>query len=261
MQGQWWSSDPSKAAAERFYLVYSPIWMALMGIVMLTGMYRQWSDAGFMLFGLGLAAPLVLVPYLTPSAADARKPIWQTAWFRFNVWIAIFVFIGSYFFTHYFFDVVGMWYGFPTTWNLQAELVGDSERTVPLFLYPVTQAYFMTYHVGATVLYRWLGTRFALGRPAKIAVIAMLAYVVAFAETFFMAIPALSDVFSYADRSRMLLYGSMFYGSFFVISIPVFARIDEPKPWTLGQTIMSALGVSMAVFIVLDVWAKLLGPL
>jgi cycloeucalenol cycloisomerase len=154
-----------------------------------------------------------------------------------------------------------MRYGFPTQWNLEAELVGDSERTVPLFLYALTQAYFMTYHVGATVLYRFLVTRFALGRPGKIAVIVVLAYVVAFAETFFMAVPALSDVFEYADRERMLLYGSMFYGSFFVISIPVFARIDEDQPWSLGRTAMSALGVSMAVFIVLDLWAKLLGPL
>jgi cycloeucalenol cycloisomerase len=260
-RGQWWSSDPSKAAAERFYLLYSPIWIALMGIVMLTGMYRSWGDVGFMLLGLGVAAPLVLVPYLTPNAAEARKPAWDTTWFRFNVWIAIFVFVGSYFFTHYFFDVVGMRYAFPTGWNLEAELVGDSERTVPLFLYPLTQAYFMTYHVGATVLYRWLGTRFALGRAGKIAVIAVLAYVVAFAETFFMAVPALADVFEYADRGRMLLWGSMFYGSFFVISIPVFAEIDERKPWTLGQTVMSALGVSMAVFIVLDVWAKAIGTI
>jgi cycloeucalenol cycloisomerase len=68
-------------------------------------------------------------------------------------------------------------------------------------------------------------------------------------------------VFQYADRGRMLLWGSMFYGSFFVISIPVFAGIDEDNPWSLGRTAMSALGVSMAVFIVLDLWAKLLGPL
>jgi cycloeucalenol cycloisomerase len=258
---QWWSSDPGKAAAERFYLVYSPIWMALVGIVMLTGMYRSWGDVGFMLFGLGVAAPLVLVPYLAPNAAETRKRVWETTWFRFNVWIAIFVFVGSYFFTHYFFDVVGMRYGFPTQWNFEAELVGDSERTVPLFLYPLTQAYFMTYHVGATVLYRWLGTRHRLGRPGKIAVIAVLAYVVAFAETFFMAVPALADVFEYADRGRMLLWGSLFYGSFFVISIPVFAGIDEGRPWGLGRTVMSALGVSMGVFIVLDLWAKVIGTI
>jgi cycloeucalenol cycloisomerase len=258
---QWLSSDPGKAAAERFYLIYSPIWIAFVGIVMLTGMYRAWSDPGYMLFGLGVAAPLVLVPYVLPRAEDVAKPVWDTSWFRFNLWIAIFVFFGSYVGTHYFFDVVGMRYGFPTTWNLQAELVGDSEATVPLFLYPLTQAYFMTYHVVMTVILRWLSTRFALGRLAKALVIAALAYAVAFAETFFMAIPALADVFEYADRGRMLAWGSIFYGTYFIVSMPVFASIDEERPWTLWQVVGSALAVSMGVFFLLDFWAMWLGPL
>jgi cycloeucalenol cycloisomerase len=260
-RAQWWSSNPAKARVERLYLIYSPIWIALVGLVMLTGMYRNWGDAGYMVFGLGVAAPLVLIPYLAPPPDQADLPFWRTTWFRFNLWIGIFVFVGSYFFTHYFFDVVGMRYGFPTSWNLQAELVGDSEATVPLFLYPLTQAYFMTYHVGATVVYRCLSTRFSLGVPGKVAVVCLLAYVVAFAETFFMAVPALADVFEYADRGRMLLWGSMFYGSFFVVSVPVFAGLDEDRAWTLRRTMVSALGVSMGVFVVLDLWAKLLGPL
>lgn len=259
--GQWLSSDPGKAAAERFYLIYSPIWIVFVAIVMLTGMYRGWSDPGYMLFGLGVAAPLFLVPYLNPSPEDANRPVWDTTWFRFNLWIAILVFFGSYVGTHYFFDIVGMRYGFPTGWNLQAELVGRSEGSVPLFLYPLTQAYFVTYHVVMTVILRWLSTRFSLGRVARALVIAALAYVVAFAETFFMAIPALADVFEYADRGRMLAWGSMFYGTYFIVSLPVFARIDEERPWSLWWVIGSALAVSMAVFFLLDFWAKCLGPL
>lgn len=258
---QWWSSNPRKAAAERFYMLYSPVWMAVVGMVMLSGIYRSWSDAGFMLFGLGVAAPLILVPYLTARGEEAHTPFWQTTWFRFNLWIAIFVFVGSYVGTHYFFDVVGMRYAFPTTWNLEAELVGDSGQRVPLFLYPLTQAYFMTYHVAATVVYRRLSTRLSLGRLGRVGVLAVLAYAVAFGETFFMAVPALADVFEYADRGRMLLWGSMFYGSYFVISIPVFAQLDEDQPWSLGRVSLSALGVSMAVMLVLDAWAKLIGPL
>jgi cycloeucalenol cycloisomerase len=259
--GRWWSTNPRKAAAERFYLLYSPIWIVVVGVVMLSGMYRAWTDAGFMLFGLALAAPLVLVPYLTARAEEAARPFWQTVWFRINLWIAIFVFVGSYVFTHYFFDVVGMHYAFPTTWNYQAELVGHSGRSVPLFLYPMTMAYFMTYHIGAGVLYRKLATTLALGKLGRVAVIVVLAYAVAFAETFCMAVPALADVFSYADRTRMLIWGSLFYGSFFVISIPAFIELDEHEPWTLTRTVGSALAVSMAVFIVLDTWAKFIGPL
>ncbi|PRQ05996.1 hypothetical protein [Enhygromyxa salina] len=259
--GQWLSSNPAKARVERLYLIYSPIWIALVGLVMLTGMYRSWGDPGYMLFGLGVAAPLWLIPYLVLPPDSASVPFWRTQWFRLNLWIGIFVFVGSYVFTHYFFDVVGMRYGFPTQWNLQAELVGDSDATVPLFLYPLTQAYFMTYHVVTTVVLRYLSTRWSLKLLGKVAVVGLLAYVVAFAETFFMAVPALDDVFEYADRGRMLVWGSMFYGSFFVISIPVFAGIDEDRTWTIRRTALSALGVSMAVFVVLDVWAKIIGPL
>jgi cycloeucalenol cycloisomerase len=254
--GRWLSEHPGKAAIERFTLIYSPIWIAWVGLVMLTGMYRSWSDLGYMLFGLGAAAPLVVVPYLR-FRSRAGERFWQTSWFRLNLWVAIFVFFGSYVGTHYFFDVVGMRYGFPTQWNLGAELVGDSDGQVPLFLYPLTQAYFMTYHVVMTVLLRYVGTRFELGRAGKAALIGVLAYAVAFAETFFMAVPALADVFEYADRGRMLAWGSVFYGTYFIVSLPVFARIDEDRPWTLAEVVGSALAVSMAVFFLLDFWAKL----
>jgi cycloeucalenol cycloisomerase len=258
---RWLSEDPSKAAAERWALIYTPVWIAFVGVVMLTGVYRNWSDPGFMAFGLAAAAPLILVPLLRPSRADAGKPAWDCAWLRANLWIAIFVFFGSYVGTHYFFDVVGMRYGFPTTWNLGAELVGDSDGEVPLFLYPLTQAYFMTYHVGMTVVLRALTTRFELGKLGRGLILVVLAYVVAFAETFFMAIPALGDVFEYADRGRMLAWGSVFYASYFVVSVPVFARLDEDRPWTVWEVVGSALAVSMAVFFLLDGWAKVIGPI
>ncbi|MCA9683296.1 MAG: hypothetical protein KC431_05670 [Myxococcales bacterium] len=270
-RARWLSEHPDKAAAERFYLLYSPLWIAFVGAVMLSGAFRSWGDPGYMIFGLAVAAPLVLVPLLSPRPGEAKLRFWQTTWFRLNLWIAIYVFIGSYFFTHYFFDVLGMRYRFPTQWNLQAELVGSDRalepdliaggRAVPLFLYPMTLAYFMTYHVGMTVALRWLGGRFALGKVGKVVALVVLAYVTAFAETFFMAVPALEEVFEYLDRERMLIFGSIFYACFFVVSVPIFSRIDEDEPWTLTRTAGSALAAGMVVFIILDLWAMVLGPL
>ena len=262
-RGQWFSSSPAKARYERFALIYSPMWIAMMGLVMLTGLYRSWDDPGYMAFGVLLAAPLILAPVLTTKVGEGAswRAIVGSTWLRINVWIAIFVFVGSYVCTHYFFDVVGMRYGFPTRWNFDATLVGHSDGEVPLFLYPVTQAYFMTYHVAATVALRWLSTRYELGALGRALVVAVLAYVVAFAETFFMAIPALADVFEYADRGRMLAWGSLFYGTFFVVSVPAFARVDEGERWTMLRTVSSALAVSMAVVLGLELWATLLGRL
>ncbi|NVB43082.1 hypothetical protein G6O69_34990 [Pseudenhygromyxa sp. WMMC2535] len=274
---RWLSSNPQKAAAERFYLFYTPVWITFMAVVMLSGIYRRWGDPGFMLFGTAVAAPMILVPMLgarkpgPDQPAQPAQPFWRSVWLRLNLWNAIFVFIGSYFFTHYFFDVLGMRYRFPTQWNLQAALVGTGDpldpgllgggREVPLFLYPLTLAYFMTYHVAMTVTLRWLRTRFELGTLGRVVALVVLAYATAFAETFFMAIPALEDVFEYLDRGRMLAWGSVFYACFFVVSVPMFARIDEDEPWTAGRTAISALATGMAVFIILDLWALVLGPL
>lgn len=258
-----WSKRPARAAFERFALFYSPIWIAAMATVMLTGVYRSWSDPVYMIFGVALAAPLVLWPALgmAASADEAQEPWWRRSWVRHNLWIAIFVFVGSYVCTHYFFDVAGMRYGFPTRWHLEAELVGERGEPVPLFLYFVTQAYFMTYHIGAVVALRTLSERLSLGPLGRAVVVVILAYAVAFAETFCMAVPILADVFEYADRGRMLAVGSIFYGSFFVVSVPVFARFDEDRAWSLGETAASSLAVSMVVVLVLDLWAKLIGGL
>lgn len=263
MAGRLWSENPSKARAEKLYLAYSPVWMAFVGIVMLGGLYREWSDATFLAFGLGVAAPLVLIPLLRPHPADRGRRFWETTWFRLNLWIAIFVWIGSYFLTHYFFDILGMRYRFPTTWNLDASLVGSDTGKVPFFLYPLTQAYFMTYHVVMVVALRYLTTRFGLRGVVRAICIFALAYVVAFAETFFMAIPQLEDVFFYIDRERMLTYGSIFYACYFVVSLPLIARLDEPpsERWPLRKVALEALAAGMLVFVLLDAWALVLGKL
>lgn len=258
----WWSTNPSKARFEAFALLYSPAWMALVGVVMLSGAYRSWGELGYMAFGLAAGLPLWLIPCLLDSPEQRRAPLRQT-WFRLNLWIALFVFVGSYVCTHYFFGVVGMRYGFPTQWTLEAELIGREPGSVPLFLYPLTHAYFVTYHVGATVLRRYLRARLSLGPLASLALLLVLAYGVAFAETFCMAVPALADVFEYADRQRMLVIGSIFYGSFFVVSLPVFETLeaDPEAPWPLSRVVLSSLGVGMAVVLLLDMWAKLFGSL
>jgi cycloeucalenol cycloisomerase len=244
-------------------MVYTPLWIAIVGVVMLSGAYRAWGDVAYMVFGVGVAAPFVLVPLLRPGRVDRERRIWDASWFRLNLWVAILVWFGSYFGTHYFFDVLGMRYGFGTTWNLDAAVVGSGRGEVPLFLYPLTHAYFMTYHVVMVVVLRHLSARFGLGRIARAAVIFALAYSVAFAETLFMAIPRLEDVFIYLDRTRMLLVGSLFYSCYFVVSVPMISRVDEPpdQRWPLRRVAIESLATAMIVLILLDGWALALGRL
>ncbi len=272
----WFSADPGKAWAERFFLLYTPVWILAVAAVMLTGALKRWGDAGFMAFAVAVAAPLLVIPALAHRRVPALAATsWtHSYWLKFNLWIFIFVWIGTYFLTHYFFDVLGMRYAFPTRWTLDAALVGRSDATVPLFMYPLTQAYFVSYHAGMLVVLRRIRRALNLDRLSPgtarwprqlllaLATLA-LAYGVSFAETLFMASDAISDLFWYADKSRMLRWGSLFYACYFLVSLPLLARLDEPPGpmFSPGRAALEALAAGMLVFMILDALALLLGPL
>ena len=66
-----------------------------------------------MSLGLIAALPCVLLPPLLQPAAERDKPLAQRYWVKANVWIAVFSFIGNYFWTHYFYRLLGASYTFP----------------------------------------------------------------------------------------------------------------------------------------------------
>ena len=59
---RWLSNNPDKAWVEKFFLAYSPVWMAVMGAVMALGIDERLGDVGFVVLGLAVAAPLWIVP-------------------------------------------------------------------------------------------------------------------------------------------------------------------------------------------------------
>ena len=113
---------------------------------------------------------------------------------------------------------------------------------------------------------RWpcgrLRTTLHLGPLGQLLVAVCLAYAIAWMETFAMASEALSDYFSYADRGRMLRWGSFGYASYFIVGLPLVARIDEGEErWPLPRVLMQALAACMLILCLLEAWAKLVGPL
>ena len=123
---RWFSANPHKAWAERCFLLYAPIWMAVMGLVMAFGIDRRLGDPGFILLGLLVALPYALIPALR-SPENATTPWHRTYWFKANVYIFIFGFFGNYFGTEYFFDVLGMVYHYPAIdWTLDARIGNSS---------------------------------------------------------------------------------------------------------------------------------------
>ena len=51
--------------------------------------------------------------------------------------------------------------------------------------------------------------------------------------------------YRFEDYDRMLTFGTLFYSTYFVVSFPAHARIDETRRWTLGEVAKDALAVSM----------------
>merc|ERR1711976_1122977 len=247
-QSLWFAPSPSKRWCEVFFLYNSAVWITwVLGIVVPFGLYEYFDKLEYMLVCLAPSVPCVLVPLLFVGKADAGIPLLQRYWVRANVWIAIFSYIGNYFWTHYFFKLLGAAYSFPA-WNL---------NEVPICLYFMTHAYFCFYHSLSNVLLRRVrnattGSK-VLQFMASVALIFCLSYATAYGET--LTISAF-PYYSFKDKDRMYSVGSLFYAIYFFVSFPMFYRMDEdPKRrWTISEAAFDALAAGMLVTILLDLW-------
>ena len=70
------AAHPGKAAAERWWLLYTPVWGLLTGVVMLSGLAEAWGDAELLAFGVVLAAG-ALVPLVRAHPSERER-----AWHR-----------------------------------------------------------------------------------------------------------------------------------------------------------------------------------
>jgi len=261
---RWFSADPGKAWAEKFFLFYSPAWMAVMALSMVLGLPRKLGDAGLLALSLLVALPLFVFPLLLRRGKDS-VPWLRSYWFKANLYIALFSFVGNYFGSEYFFDVLGMTYRFPRIrLNLDSTLLGSGRQEVPLAMYFFTHAYFMTYHTSAAVVLRRIRTSRI---PAKALLfpcaVAAVAYFWAWAETFAMANPLMEGIFGYADRGRMLVFGSLFYALYFLVSFPLFLSIDEreDRPWNPSRVALGGLAAGMLTLLLLDLATRFVGAI
>ena len=262
---RWFSDNPSKAWGEKFFLAYSPLWMGLMASVMGFGLTDEIGEWGFMAIGIAVAAPLIMVPALTRDERPIGRRWYQTYWFKANLYIAVFNFAANYFGSEYFFDVLGMVYDYPMIeLNFDATLVGSGEQNVPVIMYLLTQAYFLTYHTTAVVVLRRIRTSgLPIGTVLWPVLLFVVAYFWAWMETRAMANPWIESQFYYKDMERMLAYGSLFYSLYFIASFPIFYHLDEGRDtsWSLKKTTAAALSASMIMLFLLDFAAAVFGPL
>ena len=261
--------EPSKRAYEVFVLWYTPVWIVCFGAIIGCQWYEQYTDYDYLRVCGGLALPLLLQPVVWPGGVprldpayhqsqavvspDHARPLHQRYALKANVWLAVYSFIGNYWYTHYFYSV------------LQARYTMPSHRfnNVPIPLYFATHFYFSTYHVFSNLLLRKIHTTYTptVARTLLwLTTIGTFAYLTAFLET--LTISAYPD-YTFADRTMAYTIGSAFYGIYFVVSFPAFYSFDpiidrkttckssNSSP-TLWETIVFSCGYGMMILILLD---------
>lgn len=255
-------TEPSKRAYEIYALCYTPIWITGFAIIVAFGLYKSFDEWSYMKVCVGLSLPFLLQPLVLPSAAsglaatstssspDTQRPFYQRYSFKANLWIAIYSFIGNYWYTHYFYSVLKAKYTMPA----------HRLNNVPIALYFATHFYFSTYHVFSNIMLRKVVTTFeptAVRHVLFVTVIVVFSYFTAFAET--LTISSYPD-YSFEDRKMAYTVGSAFYGIYFLVSFPAFfyfdARIDDsqkPVAVTVWDTIVSSCGYGMMIMILLDI--------
>ncbi|KAF3331163.1 Cycloeucalenol cycloisomerase [Carex littledalei] len=253
---RWLASNPSKRWGEAFFLLYTPFWLTLcLGIVVPFKLYENFKELEYLLVGLVSAVPAVLIPIFIVGKADSSKSWKDRYWVKANLWIIIFSYVGNYFWTHYFFRVLGASYTFPS-WRM---------NNVPHTTFLLTHTCFLFYHMASNMTLRRLRYSIA-GLPPYIrflteaAWVLALSYFIAYLETL-----AISNFpyYDFVDRSLMYTVGSLFYAIYFFVSFPMFLRIDEntDDKWSLPRVAIDALGAAMLVTIILDLWRIFLGPI
>uniref|UniRef100_A0ACD5W9G1 Uncharacterized protein n=2 Tax=Avena sativa TaxID=4498 RepID=A0ACD5W9G1_AVESA len=251
----WLAADGSKRWGEKFFLLYTPFWLTLcLGIIVPFKLYERFTELEYLVLGLVSTGPAFLIPLFLVGKADSIRSLKDRYWVKANVWIIIFSYVGNYFWTHYFFTVLGASYTFPS-WRM---------NNVPHTTFFLTHACFLMYHMAANMTLRRLRHTTA-HLPQSIrwsfdaAWILAFSYFIAYLET--LAI-ANFPYYEFVDRDAMYTVGSMFYAIYFLVSFPMFLRIDEKaEKWGLGRVAVDALGAAMLVTIILDLWRIFLGPI
>lgn len=248
---RWLSKNKAKRRTEIFFFFYSFTWIFwCLCILVPFKLYDRLDRWGYLAIGLLASLPCILLPFWFEDKSDSKKPLHQRYWFKANVWIAIFSFVGNYFWTHYFYDLLGASYTFP------AHRLND----VPITLYFMTHAYFCFYHSISNMMIRrarnacrQLGVR--AQNISEGLVVFVLAYLTAYGETITIAH---FPYYEFVDRSRMYTIGSLFYAVYFFVSFPMFYRMDEGNRssthFSLWRSVIDSLGASMLVTLLLDFW-------
>lgn len=248
-----WSPNPERRIAEQFFLQWSVIWVSIMAYIVATRWFETFTPWHYMIVGLTFTIIPIIVPLFFPKYfLSSHLSVSRRYTSKANLYIVILAWVSNYFWTHYFYSVLH------ATYTFDAHRLND----VPFALYLITHSYFHLYHVLSSMLMRviWRVTFSLKGTSRQICAFFMLfiaCYIVAFLETFTIQNFPYYDI---PDRRAMYVYGSLFYALYFMISFPMFARLDEQSNnWSFNQTFLDAAACCMIITQLLDLWRITIG--
>jgi len=237
--------------------------IALLAGVFGTGLYKYCDRDSYLAISVIGCLPGFVVPILFPCEADRGRPYSERFWVKGSTWIAIFGFYGNYFWTHYFYQL------------LDAKYLFDSYRfnDVPLVTFTSTFFYFTFYFSFVNVILRRVAN-FARGLPSLAHAIIWWSSIFtwAYGTAVFEAVSIQHfPLYTYSDRDTFLTVGSVVYGLYFIVGVPMFFALDEdyspaespdshpPSRLSLWDTAVSAFAATAIVTLLLDLWRLLLG--
>ncbi len=271
--GYWFSLNQDKAWTEKFFLGFIPVFFLYNAIMQKMG----WVDTNtfwHIVQNLAMWLPYcVFLPFYLRRHSGI--PWHQSYWFKANLFMFWWTFIVTYVHTEYFFDVLGMRYNFPQVHSyFDSALIGPSEtsalaehKKVPLGMYFNTVAFFIVYHNAAVIFIRRIySTTEDWARSKRllvwIATIAITAVFWAWAETRLYINDDVAGTVWYENLDQMLLYGSLFYSLYFIVSFPAYFRLDEEdERWSWGRILMEASAIGMISMLLIDFAAQIMEPL
>ena len=269
----WFSQNPDKAWGEKFFLTFIPVFFGYNALMQGMG-WLDTSSFWHVVQNLGMWVPYcVLLPAWLRR--DSGVPWRESYWWKFNVYMFLFVFWVTYFHTEYFFDLLGLRYNHPDVHlYFDSALVGPDEATaeatyqkVPVGMYLNATAFFVVYHTAAIVCMRRVrsmtsGFGASARRVAWVAIVLASALFWAWAETFLYITQAASTTVWYENLDAMLVYGSIIYSMYFVASFPSVYRLDESMSeprWTLSRIAIESTAAALFSMLLFDLWGHVVG--
>jgi cycloeucalenol cycloisomerase len=93
---RWFSANPDRAWAEKFFLAYIPFWVLVLVLFETIFDTVELGDAPVIGLGLVVAAPMAIVPAVL-GRRRGGVPWWDSYWFKAYLYIAIVNLLSNYF--------------------------------------------------------------------------------------------------------------------------------------------------------------------